>query len=87
MMKRTEVRLTTKRFGTYLIFDEAVSTFIASCSSSIKRFFNDLACPLIETSSSSYPVAFPFVFGGVNDFLNQIFAFNVFGYSFNQTFD
>jgi hypothetical protein len=48
-----KIRFTTKRFGTYFIFDEAVSTFIASCSNSIKRFFNDLACPLIEIISSS----------------------------------
>jgi len=87
-MKSIKLRLTTKRFGTYFIFDEAVSTFIASCSSSIKRFFNDFACPLIETISSSYPGVFPFLSGGVNDFLNRnIYFFNVIKYSFNQTFD
>lgn len=45
--------LTTKRLGTYLIFDAAVSTFKASCSSATNRFFKDLACPLVKAISSS----------------------------------
>jgi hypothetical protein len=66
-------RHTTKRFGTYFIFDEAVSTLSASCSSSINRLFNELACPLFDTISSLFAycsvVSIPLL-GGVIDFLN-----------------
>lgn len=81
-----EIR-TTKRFGTYLIFEADVSTFFASCSISIKRFLNDWACPLIEMISSLYCVPFPFVSGGVKDFLETMIVSLTFQVSAIPTFD
>ena len=73
---------TTNRLGTCLIFPAAVSTFMASFSSSAKRFFNDWAWPLVGTTSSLFAYCSVILLeplwpsGGVIDFLNFIAARN-----------